>query len=356
MKMIGNGLRLGLSLLLLACAANPAHAAKYKIRWLIGHPNLDFFEESAQSFKKAVEAGSHGDISVEIVTADNSWEYSAQGQPGPEIANAVAKGQAEMGHSFTDVMGGMDHRLWAFDLPYLFRDYPQLEGVFEGPLGEQLLNGLREHKIEGLTFTYSGGANGIATREREIRRPEDLKGLRVGTFGDAADEAWLKSLGAVPVTLARREDSALPLAQEGKIDAVVATWRRFERAGLDPSFKYMNLMNSSYLVSVTYINEKFFEGLPAEYRTLIKESAHVAGRIERAKTIQLNEIAKRQMVANAVRPVYLTEENAARFQEALRPVYRESLEALVGKDLIEKIRKTGPGPSLPLAHELAAGR
>jgi TRAP-type C4-dicarboxylate transport system substrate-binding protein len=337
--------------MLLAVAANPVHAAKYKIRWLIGHPNLDFFEESAKNFKETVERQSHGDISVQIVTAENSWEYSDQGKPGPEIAKAVAAGQAEMGHSFTDVMGGMDHRLWAFDLPYLFRDYNHLEGVFEGPLGEQLLSGLREHQIEGLAFTYSGGANGVATRDREIRSPADLKGLRVA---ERADAAWLKSLGAVPVTLTHREDSALSLAQDDKIDAVVATWRRFLKAGLDPRFKYFNMANSSYLVSVTYINQKFYEGLPAEYQKLLKESVHASARIERARTIKLNEISKRQMVAGGVVPVYLSEENTAKFHEALRPVYKETLSALVGKDLIEKIRKTGAGPS-PFAAE-PAGR
>ena len=348
---------LGFSLTLfafLASSASPVHAAKYKIQWLIGHVNLDYFEEAALNFKEAVEKGSHGDIEVSIVTAKDVEEYRDR-RPGPEIANAVARGEAEMGHSFTDVMGGMDQRLWAFDLPYVFRDYRHLEGVFEGPLGEELLAGLRQHKLVGLTFTYSGGANGIATEDRAIRRPEDLKGLKVGTYGDDVDQAWLTSLGATPVLINHRQENILPLARSKEIDAAVITWRRFERAGLARSFKYVNLMDSSYLVSVTYVNEKFFESLPEDYRKLIKDSAHLAGRIERAKTIELNELAKRQVSAKGVRQVYLTQKNAARFQEVLRPVYQKSLDALVGKDLIERIRKTPAGPA-PLFTPDLAGR
>ena len=36
--------------------APSAHAeAKYKIRWYLGHKNLDYFEEAALNFKKEVE-------------------------------------------------------------------------------------------------------------------------------------------------------------------------------------------------------------------------------------------------------------------------------------------------------------
>lgn len=344
MKSSFKGLGLGLSFFaLLVCSASPVYAAKYKIKWLIGHVNLDYFEEAALNFKETVEKGSNGDIEVTIVTAKDSEEYLLR-RPGPEIATAVASGEAEMGHSFTDVMGHMDHRLWAFDLPYVFRDYRHLEGVFEGPIGEELLAGLRQHKLVGLTFTYSGGANGIAAADREIRRPEDLKGLKVGTYGDTVDQAWLSSLGATPVFINHRQESIAPLAESKDIDAVVITWRRFERARLNPAFKYVSLVGSSYLVSVTYVNEKFFESLPAAYRELIKDSAHLTGRIERAKTIELNELAKRDMMAKGVRQVYLTSKNSDRFQEALRPVYQRSLDAIVGKDLIERLRNTPQGP------------
>ncbi len=122
--------------ILISCFASPLHAAKYKIHWYLGHSNLDFFEEAAANFKRMVETGSHGDIEVEVVTAasDAGQDNSAQSPSSPEIAAKVEKGEIEMGHSFTDVMGGLDHRLWAFEAPYLFRNYRHMEGVLEGPV------------------------------------------------------------------------------------------------------------------------------------------------------------------------------------------------------------------------------
>lgn len=328
-----------------ARAAQP----KYKIRWLIGHPNLDFFEEAAQTFKRTVESESKGEVSVEVVTENDG------GTQEPAIAAAVAKGDAEMGHSFTDVMGEVDHRLWAFQDPYLFRDYRHMEGVIEGPLGGEMLQGMRARGIEGLSFTYSGGANEVASMDKELRAPEDFKGLRVGVcHDDAVNAAWLKALGAVPVAVGHDANEGVPASWHGKLDAVVVTWRNFARGRLDQQFRYMNMPGSSYLVSVTYVNQKYFESLPAQYQALIKRASRDAGRVERAKTIELNETSKQMMTAKGVLPTYLSAKAQARFVKALAPAYRE-IESVLGKSLVEKIRKTPDGAS-PQATGVLTGR
>lgn len=335
----------------LAGGAVPAQAAKHKIRWLLGHPNLDYFEAAAESFKTAVERGSNGDIEVEIVTAEDPWRDD-RGKITPEIADKVSKGEAEMGHSFTNVLGKVDHRLWAFDAPYLFNGYLHMEGVIEGSLGPELLEGLRGQGIVGLAFTYSGGAQGVATTDREIRGPEDLKGRKVGVFGDDVDNAWLTALGAEPYAIKHRLNAIDQLTRDGKIDSVVVTWRRVRDANLAERYKYVSLMNSSYLVSVTYINEKFYDGLPEKHRKLIKETALAAARIERARTIELNEMTKSVYLAKGIVPVYLSDAARARFQAALKPVYAGSIDAIVGKELIDRIRATPDGPRLPSGIEL----
>ncbi len=333
-------------------SASPAHAAKYKVRWLIGHYNLDYFEDAARAFKASVETGSHGDIEVVIVPAKNPWD-STQGRETPSIARQVAAGEGEMGHSFTNVMGELDHRLWAFDLPYLFNGYLHLEGVFEGPMGPQLLAGLKDKNLEGLAFTYSGGAQGVATLDREIRGPADLKGLKVGCFGDPVNVAWLTALGATPVALQNQLSTIADKAKTGELDAAVLTWRRVHEAHLESTFNDVSVMNSTYLVSVSYVNSKFMNSLPAEYQKLIRDSATTAARIERARTIELNEKTKREMMAKGMRPVYLSEPARVAFQKALEPIYAKSLNDIVGKDLIEKIRKTPSSSQHPSGLEVA---
>lgn len=340
LKVIG-----ALSVFLLG-GALPLHAATYKITWLLGHKNLDYFEEAAVSFKKTVEQASHGDIAVDIkLQVDDN--PSKTFKEAPEIAAKVAKGEAEMGHSFVDTMGALDPRLLAFNAPYLFRGYRHMEGLFEGPVGKEMLDGLRAQNIVGLSFTYSGGASGVATIDRELRAPEDLKGLKVGVFGSEVDSAWLKSLGAIPVSIEHRLDAIGPMAHSGELDAVVVTWRNFEREALNTEFHRFNMPESTYLVSVTYINQKFFDSLPEKYRTLLVDASREAGRIERARTMALNEDSKRGMLTKGVRAVYLSQDHLSRFSEALRPAYASSIEPLIGKDLIDRIRRISDAPAQP---------
>jgi C4-dicarboxylate-binding protein DctP len=336
------------ALLLLVASALPAHAAKYKIRWYVGHRNLDYFEDAARDFKTRVETASKGDIEVQIVQ-----ETSAGAPQGGQIPAAVAKGEAEMGHSFTDVIGDLDPKFYAFEAPYLFRDYRHLEGVFEGPLGASLLDGLKDKKLEGLAFTYSGGASGVATASREIRKPSDLKGLKVGVYGDAVNEAWLSALGATPVKIQHDLDAIVPMLREGKLDAVAITWRNFEVGGLEKGFKYFALPGSTYLVSVTYVNDAFFASLPRDYQRLLKTASHDLARIERARTVGLNEAARRSMASKGVEALYQTSASRAEFEKAVRPAYA-SIDRVVGHDLIERLRKTADGPDFPRTSSLAS--
>lgn len=330
----------------LSAWAGPAGAQeKFKIKWLIGHPSTDYFEDAARYFKTTVERESRHEIVVQIKADENQWEDLGKGTPGPEIARAVARGEAQMGHSFTDIMGGLDPRMHAFDLPFLFRDYEHQEQVFEGPIGRELLDGLGDHGIKGMAFTYSGGANVISTRGRELRTPADLQGLRIAVFGNEVDRTWLSSLGAVPVSIHHREDSVRELLARDQIDAALLTWRRHYRAlrgsqSAKEVLEFGNLEGASYLVSVTYMNQDFFESLPAKYRTLVMDTARVAARIERERTIELNERSKRRLLSKGVREVTARAADRQEFHKALAPAYEKSLNAIVGKDLVERIRRT----------------
>ncbi len=346
MRYLKSALVVVFSMSLLGSSAPPLQAATYKIKWLLGHENLDAFEEAALEFKKTIETETNGDIQIDIVM--KSPDRPAQGYgSAPEIAARVAKGEAEMGHSFVDVIGGLDPQFKAFKAPFLFRNYRHQEGVFEGAVGHDLLEGLRAHGIVGLCFNYSGGFSGIATIDRELRRPEDLKGLRVGVFGDDVDAAWLNAVGASPVPIGHKPKAILPLARRGVVDAVEITWRNFEIEGLNTDFKHMSMLSFSYLASVTYINEKFFDSLPQEYQELLSRESLKSGRIERAQTIKLNENAKRAMMGKGIRSVPLTEKNRARFVKILEPVYKTSIERMIGEKLIRRIRNTPDAAKYP---------
>lgn len=337
------------SLLALAAlaGAQPVQAeAKYTLRWFLGHEDLDYFEQAAVDFKTVVEKESGGEIAVDIVFKAPDAPFESFDDPS--IAGKVARGEVEMGHSFTDVMGSFDPRFHVFEAPYLFRGYRHLEGVFEGPVGADLLLGLRAKGIRGLSFTYSGGANGIATHKTQLRTPSDLKGLKIGALDNAVNRAWISALGAVHLPIPHQEKLDLvSLVKDRGADGLLITWRNLELVKNNADLKHMNMTGSSYLVSVTYINEKFYQSLPEKYQKLLTNASREAGIVERGKTVQLNETSRRLLRARGVRSVPVSEANRAAFQAALAPAYRDAIENTVGKDLIERIRNTQDGLQHP---------
>jgi TRAP-type C4-dicarboxylate transport system substrate-binding protein len=154
------------------------------------------------------------------------------------------------------------------------------------------------------------------------------------------NEDWLKSFGASAVPIGHKVREIVPGTKDGSIDGAVVTWRNFQVGTLQRGLQRYNLPGSTYLVSMTYINEKFLAGLPENHRNLIIAASREAGRIERAKTIQLNEDAKRAMLAEGVRPVYISEEAQRRLAEAARA----PVERYLGRDFVEKIRSAPNGP------------
>ena len=75
---------------------------------------------------------------------------------------------------------------------------------------------------------------------------------------------------------------------------------------------------------------------------LLARSAREAGRWERAKTIELNSRSKRRMLSEGRSSVAeLSGPERQSFEGSIKPSDALAMETLIGKDLIEKIRKTG---------------
>ena len=104
-------------------------------------------------------------------------------------------------------------------------------------------------------------------------------------------------------------------------------------------------MSATYLVSVTYINERFFDSLPKEYRAH-HEGVSEAGRLERARTISSTR-PPRSTSSAGVRAVHLTQGNRDRFVKALQPLLRGAHRAGDRQRPRQRIRKTGDAPAHP---------
>ena len=332
----------GLTIGALTQGVRAEETAKYTINWVVIHSPSVAAEEAAADFAKKIAKETNGDIRVNVITID---KYAAA-HPGTSTHRAVlqdlADGKVQVTQEYTAGMGAFSKNLLAINQPYLFRDYDQAEKVFEGPLGKRILASLpKSSNLMGLGITYSGGFGIFATKNHVVRKPEDMRGLRLQSDRFPWVGNYERELGIEPVSAP--PEAFVMLSQNGYADAVETTVARFDEYGDDRGANTVIDTHHFLLTTMIVINQQFFDSLPEKYRTSVAKLAAEEARWERQLAIKANEDGRVHLMKRGVKFVDLTEAERQKFAEVLAPAYKDP--TLTGtdadaQDLIEAIRNT----------------
>jgi TRAP-type transport system periplasmic protein len=324
------GIALGAAGLLVACNidAEPEQVGPFQVELVVAHePPSPYFVDAMERFSSAVSARTAGQVVIKVAT---SRSFGAVDQA--ELVENLSKGELEMSAASVSVLGWFNEDLWVFEMPFLFRDYEHVASVIDGPIGDQLLEGLRPYGIRGLEYTYSGGFKILPTQSRAVRSPADLVGLRIRVPDNPVSEATFQSMGVS--TLRGGISDIEELSRAGQIDGSELTYSRYFEHQLAGNI--VNELHHSFFLTALMVNDSWFQGLPAEYQTVIQEEARVAALYERAETMKEIEAVRADCQKRAVERVTLNAAERAAFEEATRPVYQK-FEGRYGK-LVEQIR------------------
>lgn len=81
-----------------------------------------------------------------------------------------------------------------FGMPYLFRDDEHRWKVLSGPIGRKLLLAGEPFFLRGMCY-YDAGSRSFYTKDRPIRTPEDLKGLKIRVMQSITSVDMIRTLG-----------------------------------------------------------------------------------------------------------------------------------------------------------------
>ena len=88
-----------------------------------------------------------------------------------------------------------------FGLPYVFRDAGHYWSVLNGDIGDQLLKQGEAKYLRGLCY-YDAGSRNFYTKEKPIRTPDDLKGLKIRVMNSKTAMDMVKAMGGAPTPIA----------------------------------------------------------------------------------------------------------------------------------------------------------
>ena len=309
------------------------------VKWVLAHEPIELFIRAAERFKEVIEERAPGRLNIDILTLSQYSEKYCNGESVTkgQLLGRLGSGEIQMSQMYTYVLSKYNRDLDVLDMPFLFRDHDHAQRVFEGPIGEKMLDGYGtdSSKIKGLGFTYSGGYKNMAFN-KNVTALTDFVGAKVRTSNSPVAQATVRSLGAEPTTF-EIEELAARLGTD-EIDAGECTWPRFYGNDVYKSAKTVVNTDHSLLVTNIIINTAFFDQLDIELQSIVKDAAIVAARFEREISIDDVVPTSARARKEGYKIVDLSESERSKFVSTTSIVYDQFADYF-SPGLIDSIRK-----------------
>jgi TRAP-type C4-dicarboxylate transport system substrate-binding protein len=185
----------------------------------------------------------------------------------------------------------------------------------------------REFTAAKVLMLWNSDGAGIMSRERPVRRLEDMKGLKVRT-PSAAQAAQIQAMGATPIPMPVTQ--IYNSLERGVIDASMIP----ASAGLDFKLievaKYFTynapLGHSPFLVSM---NRKRYESLPADLKKIIDDTTGLQLSLKGASTYDRQNVAALEAMKKGPNKelILLSADEKRRWFDNFKPMIRTQAEA-----------------------------
>ncbi|MCH6159113.1 TRAP transporter substrate-binding protein [Streptomyces marispadix] len=231
--------------------------------------------------------------------------------------------------------------LGAMELPFITEDYGKLRRAIEpGRAQHELINknlapkGVRILGGMPTTFEY------LWTVDRPIRRPEDVRGLRLRVAGEIEGET-VKALGGAPVTMGSAE--VYQALERNTIDGLVSYIGTVVSRDLQKIVKYGTAGHFGAYTVDAYCRSDWYEQQHPSVRRALDEAGRTLYRDGTAHMVKVHTKDYLPKVrAAGVQLIEPGESEMAAFRKAIRPVHaawRQRLGARTADQAVESIRK-----------------
>lgn len=317
-----------LSLSVILFATGDASAGTPEITIKLGHVvqegvPLDLW---AHRFGEIVKEKSNGTMIVEV--------YPAASMGGNrELCEQLQLGSIEAVITSVAFVGGFSKSTMVLDLPYLFKNNKSAEAVLDGEVGDWIFAELRKQGFVGLAWGCQGWRH--LTANREIRNPEDMKGVKIRVMENPIHIAHFNTLGGSAIPMAFSE--VFTALQQGAIDAQENPWCNIDANRFYEVQKYIVKTGHIYDACPLMYSEMLWDKLTPEQRKIITDAAMESVRYERDICYQ-DELDMENKIAATGKNVIidLSPETRQKFFEAAAPVYQQ-FRSQIGGDLIDKV-------------------
>ncbi|SJZ69904.1 C4-dicarboxylate TRAP transporter substrate-binding protein [Consotaella salsifontis] len=304
-----------------------ANAADYQLNVSTALTAEDPIYQGLEQFRQRVSERTDGKVEVRLFPSSQlgkDEDVLEQARAGANVAVLVDPGRLAVFVKDMGVLGG----------PYLADGFQGYRKVVTSPLFDKWTEELRKasgHQI--LSMNWWQGSRNVLT-QKPVTKPEDLSGVRMRTPGAPVWMETIRAMGATPTPMGWGE--VYPAMQQNVIDAAEAQDTAVYGARLYEVAKHYTKTGHIGLITGLVTSAQWFDSLPQEFQTVLKEEALSGGDVASKAT----EDAEAKVDADMEKAgLSIDKIDVTPFKEATAGVYEKLGYADLKKEIDEVLAK-----------------
>ncbi|GAO93575.1 TRAP transporter solute receptor DctP family protein [Pseudomonas syringae pv. actinidiae] len=301
--------------------------AEQTLRLAHASSSSSLINQAMTRFAAQVSEQTNGELKVQLYP---------DGQLGDEapIVDSVGAGAIDIGlGGSTD---GIDPRLNALSLPFLFEDSVAVHAYLDSEAGKKFLSMGQDHGFVILSALDSGFRQ-FANSKHPVLQPADLNGLKIRTPPNPVILATIKQLGGLGQSIPFGE--VYTSLQSGVVDGVEPELRDFYDQKWYEVAKYVSLSNYVWSANFWFINKDKYESLSETERSAIDQAVISTTAWYRAQLEAVYSKIQQEMQAKGVK---FNDVNPRPFRELSNPVYAQ-FGKVWGEAFVSQLRRDAQG-------------
>ena len=165
-----------------------------------------------------------------------------------------------------------------FGIPYIFRDRAHTFSVFDGKIGQELLQKGEKFRLRGLTF-YDAGSRSFYMKDTPVNTPSDLINKKIRVQKSNMAVAMVNSLGGSPTPISFGE--LYTALQQGVVDGAENNPPSFYTSKHYEVCKYYSIDEHSAIPDVLLIGIETWDRLNEEERGWLRDAVKTSTKVQR---------------------------------------------------------------------------
>jgi tripartite ATP-independent transporter DctP family solute receptor len=293
--------------------------------------------------------GKGGEIWADLVRQRTSGRINIKLYPGVSLVQgdqtreftAIRQGIIDMALGSTINWSPQIKELNLFSLPFLMPDYKAIDALTQGPVGKDIFALLEKQGVVPLAWGENGFRE-LTNSKRDVRKPDDLKGLKIRVVGSPLFLDTFRALGANPTQMSWAD--AQPAFASGAVDGQENPLSLFTAAKLhNVGQKHVTMWGYVADPLIFVVNKEVWESWTPADREIVRQAAIDAGRqeiaIARKGLAEPGQPLLKEIEGMGVTVTRLSPQERNEFVNATRRVYAQ-WKGTIGPALVTKAEQS----------------